>query len=80
MRGFGNMGGMGNMGAMMKQVQKAMEQAFGGFQKGLDAVIQTALKQFADAQTKSRRGANPLCSTRRFHYVHGPSCKAAGLC
>src|SRR5436190_19944807 len=40
-------------------VQKAMEQAFGGFQKGLDAVIQTALKQFADAQTKSRRGAVP---------------------
>jgi DNA-binding YbaB/EbfC family protein len=27
MRGFGNMGGLGNMGSMMKQVQKAMEQA-----------------------------------------------------
>jgi HK97 family phage major capsid protein len=40
-------------------VQRAMEQAFGGFQKGLDAVIQTALKQFADAQSKSRRHAVP---------------------
>jgi hypothetical protein len=40
-------------------VQRAMEQAFGGFQKGLDAVIQTALKQFADAQTRSRRHAVP---------------------
>ena len=27
MRGFGNMGGLGNMGSIMKQVQKAMEQA-----------------------------------------------------
>ncbi len=27
MRGFGNMGGMGNMGNLMKQVQKAMDQA-----------------------------------------------------
>src|SRR5689334_16450508 len=27
MRGFGNMGGMGSMGNLMKQAQKAMEQA-----------------------------------------------------
>lgn len=27
MRGFGNMGGLGNMGNLMKQAQKAMEQA-----------------------------------------------------
>lgn len=40
-------------------VQKAMEQAFAGFQKGLDAVINTALKQFADAQTQARRHAVP---------------------
>lgn len=40
-------------------IQKAMEQAFTGFQKGLDAVINQALKQFADAQTKSRKNAVP---------------------
>jgi HK97 family phage major capsid protein len=40
-------------------VQKAIEQAFGGFQKGLDQVINTALKQFADAQTKSRKNGVP---------------------
>jgi HK97 family phage major capsid protein len=40
-------------------IQKAMEQAFGGFQKGLDAVINQALKQFADAQTKSRKNGVP---------------------
>ena len=40
-------------------VQKAMEQAFAGFQKGLDAVINTALKQFADAQSQARRHAVP---------------------
>ncbi len=40
-------------------VQKAMEQAFAGFQKGLDAVINTALKQFQDAQSQSRRLAVP---------------------
>jgi HK97 family phage major capsid protein len=40
-------------------VQRAMEQAFSGFQKGLDAVINAALKQFADAQHKSRKNAVP---------------------
>jgi HK97 family phage major capsid protein len=40
-------------------VQKAMEQAFGGFQKGLDAVIAEALKQFQSAQTKSRKNGVP---------------------
>jgi HK97 family phage major capsid protein len=40
-------------------VQRAMEQAFSGFQKGLDAVITTALKQFQDAQTQARRHAVP---------------------
>jgi HK97 family phage major capsid protein len=40
-------------------VQRAMEQAFSGFQKGLDAVINAALKQFADAQQKSRKNAVP---------------------
>jgi HK97 family phage major capsid protein len=40
-------------------VQKAMEQAFAGFQKGLDAVIQSALSQFQDAQSQSRRLAIP---------------------
>src|SRR6185312_9922760 len=40
-------------------VQRAMEQAFGGFQKGLDAVITTALAQFQDAQTQARRHAVP---------------------
>ncbi len=36
-----------------------MEQAFAGFQKGLDAVINTALKQFQDAQSQARRHAVP---------------------
>jgi HK97 family phage major capsid protein len=40
-------------------VQKAMEQAFTGFQKGLDAVIQTALKQFQDAQSQAWKFAVP---------------------
>ena len=40
-------------------VQKAMETAFAGFQKGLDAVINAQLKAFADAQTKSRKSAIP---------------------
>ncbi len=40
-------------------VQKAMEQAFSGFQKGLDAVINQALKSFADAQGKSRKNGVP---------------------
>jgi HK97 family phage major capsid protein len=40
-------------------VQKAMEQAFAGFQKGLDAVISTALKQFQDAQSQARKFAVP---------------------
>jgi hypothetical protein len=40
-------------------VQKAMEQAFAGFQKGLDAVINSALQQFADAQHRSRKNAVP---------------------
>ena len=41
-------------------VQRAMEQAFSGFQKGLDAVINASLKQFQDAQARSRRGAVPI--------------------
>jgi HK97 family phage major capsid protein len=40
-------------------VQRAMEQAFAGFQKGLDAVITTALAQFQDAQSQARRHAVP---------------------
>ncbi len=36
-----------------------MEQTFAGFQKGLDAVINTALKQFQDARSRSRRLAVP---------------------
>jgi HK97 family phage major capsid protein len=40
-------------------VQKAMEQAFTGFQKGLDAVVQSALRQFQDAQSQSRRLGTP---------------------
>ena len=36
-----------------------MEQAFAGFQKGLAAIINTALKQFADAQSQARRHAIP---------------------
>jgi len=40
-------------------IQKAMEQAFAGFQKGLDAVIGTALKQFQDAQGQARKFAAP---------------------
>jgi HK97 family phage major capsid protein len=40
-------------------VQKAMEQAFAGFQKGLDAVIGTALQQFQDAQGQARKFAAP---------------------
>jgi HK97 family phage major capsid protein len=40
-------------------VQKAMEQAFAGFQKGLDAVINASLKSFQDAQAKSRKNAVP---------------------
>jgi HK97 family phage major capsid protein len=46
-------------------VQKAMEQAFAGFQKGLDAVIGTALKQFQDAQGQARKFAAPA--------IFGPS-------
>jgi HK97 family phage major capsid protein len=40
-------------------VQKAIEQAFGGFQKGLDQVITTALAQFQDAQSQARKFAVP---------------------
>jgi hypothetical protein len=40
-------------------VQRAMEQAFSGFQKDLDAVINAALKQFQGAQQKSRKNAVP---------------------
>jgi HK97 family phage major capsid protein len=40
-------------------VQKAMEQAFGGFQKGLDAVINASLKSFQEAQSQARRHAVP---------------------
>jgi hypothetical protein len=36
-----------------------MEQAFAGFQKGLDAVIAAALKQFQDAQSQARRHSVP---------------------
>ncbi len=52
-------------------VQKAMEQAFGGFQKGLDAVINTALKQFQDAQTQARRHAVPAIFGAEGGDVHG---------
>jgi hypothetical protein len=38
-------------------IQKAMEQAFAGFQKGLDAVINAQLTAFQNAQAKSRRNA-----------------------
>jgi HK97 family phage major capsid protein len=40
-------------------VQKAMETAFHGFQKGLDAVITEALKSFQNAQSQARRHAVP---------------------
>jgi hypothetical protein len=40
-------------------IQKAMEQAFAGFQKGLDAVINAQLTAFQNAQTKSRSNAVP---------------------
>jgi hypothetical protein len=45
-------------------MQKAMEQAFAGFQKGLDAVINTAFKHFADAQTQARGHAVPAIGDR----------------
>jgi hypothetical protein len=44
---------------MSPAVQKAMEQAVASFQKGLAAVINTALKHFADARTQARRHAVP---------------------
>ena len=40
-------------------VHKAMEHAFAGFQKGIDAALNTALQQFQDAQAQSRRLAIP---------------------
>src|SRR5947209_1430293 len=40
-------------------VQKAMERAFTGFQKGLDSAIQSALTQFKDSQSQSRRLSVP---------------------
>jgi HK97 family phage major capsid protein len=41
-------------------VHKRLESALGGFTRSLDGVIQAALKQFADTQTKSRRNAAPV--------------------
>jgi hypothetical protein len=41
-------------------IQKAMEQAFAGFQNGLDAVINAQLTAFQTAQAKSRRNAVPI--------------------
>jgi hypothetical protein len=40
-------------------VQRAMEQAIAGFQRGRGAVINASLKSFQDAQAKSRRHAIP---------------------
>jgi hypothetical protein len=54
-------------------VQKAMEQAFAGFQKSLDAVIQTALAQFQNAQSKSRRNGTPIIFGDDGGDIHGKS-------
>jgi len=39
---------------------KAMETAIGSLTKSLDSVITAALKQFADAQTKSKKNGSPI--------------------
>ncbi len=56
------------MSLITPAVQKALEQAFAGFQKGLDAVINTALKQFQNGDW--------LLTVAR---VGGRNVKAAGL-
>src|SRR5205823_112469 len=40
-------------------VARGIESALGGFTRGLDGIIQATLKQFADAQSQSRRHAVP---------------------
>jgi hypothetical protein len=50
-----------------------MEQAFAGFQRGLDAVIQTALTQFQNAQSKSRRNGTPIIFGEDGGDIHGKS-------
>jgi HK97 family phage major capsid protein len=40
-------------------VSRALEQALGGFTRGLDAVINQTVRQFADAQSQARRHAVP---------------------
>jgi HK97 family phage major capsid protein len=41
-------------------INAGMQRAMEGFGKGLDTVISQALKQFADAQTRSRKNGAPL--------------------
>jgi HK97 family phage major capsid protein len=41
-------------------IQKGIESALDGFTRGLDAIIAQTLKQFADAQARSRKNAVPL--------------------
>jgi HK97 family phage major capsid protein len=41
-------------------VAKGIESALGGFTKGLDGIIQATLKQFADAQSKSKKNGVPI--------------------
>jgi hypothetical protein len=46
-------------------IAKGLESALAGFTRGLDGIIAQTLKQFADAQRKSRRGAEPIAAARR---------------
>jgi hypothetical protein len=41
-------------------IAKGLESALAGFTRGLDGIIAQTLKQFADAQRRSRRGAEPI--------------------
>jgi hypothetical protein len=41
-------------------VAKTMEQAMGRLSDGINAAVNAALKQFADAQSKSRKNGNPI--------------------
>ena len=41
-------------------IAKGLESALSGFTRGLDGIITQTLKQFADAQRRSRRGGEPI--------------------
>jgi HK97 family phage major capsid protein len=41
-------------------IARGVESALGGFTRGLDQIINATLKQFADAQAKSRRSSVPI--------------------